>query len=479
MNYKLIFKTLGKLLLIEAFLLIIPLITSFVYKEGIYLAYLIPICIMFAISFSLSRLSCPIYKFYQKEGFFTVGLAWLVLSLFGSLPFMLSKTLPNFFSAFFEAASGFTTTGSSVITDLNVVPKSILLWRSLMNWVGGMGVLVFIIAIIPQTNSRSIYLLKAESTGLSVGKLTSKITFSARILYLIYIGLTVLLFILLAIRIPIFDSINYALATAGTGGFGIHNESLAYYNSVYVEIVVAIFMIIFGVNFNIYYLILIGNFKKAIKSEELRVYLIIIFCSVLIIALNTLSIYNNFLTSLRYSLFQTSSIISTSGFSTANFDLWPELSKWILIILMFIGSCAGSTAGGMKVSRVIIYFKTVLKEIRYSIHPKQVSVITFEEKPITESMSKGAFAYISAFFIILILGVLLISIDNYDIVTNFTATLSSISNIGPGLGLVSPISNYSIFSNFSKFVLSFIMIIGRLELFPLLIIFSPKLYLNN
>lgn len=479
MNYKLIFKTLGKFLLIEALLLIIPLITSFIYKEGIYLAYLIPICIMLVISYFLSRLSCPISKFYQKEGFFTVGLAWLVLSLFGCIPFILSKTLPNFFSAFFEAASGFTTTGATVISDLNVINKSILLWRSLMNWVGGMGVLVFIIAIIPQTNSRSIYLLKAESTGLSVGKLTSKITFSARILYLIYLSLTVLLIILLAIKIPIFDSINYALATAGTGGFGIHNESVAFYNSVYVEIVISIFMIIFGINFNIFYLVLIGNVKKALKSEELRVYLIIIISAILIIALNTLSIYHNFFTSLRYSLFQTSSIISTSGFSTANFDLWPELSKWVLVILMFIGSCAGSTSGGMKVSRIIIYFKTILKEIRYSIHPKQVSIITFEDKPITESMSKGAFAYISAFFIILFLGVLLISIDNYDLVTNFTATLSSISNVGPGLSLVGPISNYSIFSGFSKLVLSFIMIIGRLELFPLLIIFSPKLYLNN
>ncbi len=348
-----------------------------------------------------------------------------------------------------------------------------------MVWIGGMGVLVFVIAILPQTSSRSIYLIKAESTGPSVGKLTSKTTLSARILYLIYISLTVILFLLLLIKIPFFDSINYALSTAGTGGFAIHNNSIAHYNSTYVEIVITIFMILFGINFNVFYLVLIGNIRKALKSEELKVYLLILFSAIILIAINTLTLYNNIFTSLRYSAFQSASIMSTSGFSSTNFDMWPEFSKWILIILMFIGSSAGSTAGGIKVSRIIIYFKSVLKEIKYTIHPKQVSIITFEDKPITESVSKGAFAYITAYFIILILGILLISVDNYDFTTNFTAALSSISNVGPGFNLVGPLNNYSMFSSFSKTILALIMITGRLELFPILIFLSPKLYTNH
>jgi len=360
-----------------------------------------------------------------------------------------------------------------------VINKSILLWRSVMNWVGGMGILVFILAIIPQTDSRSIYLLKAESTGPSVDKLTTKLTYSARILYLIYFGLTLILFLLLIIKIPLFDSINFAFATAGTGGFAIFNESIAYYNSVYVEIVIAIFMIIFGINFNIYYLILIKNFKKAFKSEELKVYLGIILTATLLIAINTLNIYKNFFTSLRFSFFQVSSIISTSGYTSTNFDLWPEFSKWILIMLMFIGSCAGSTSGGIKVARIIIYFKTILKEIKYSIHPKRVSVITLEGKPVNESMMKGLFAFITTYIFILIIGTLLISLNKFDFITNFTATLTCLSNVGPGLSLVGPTGNFSIFSNFSHAVLSLIMMIGRLELFPILIIFSPSLYTND
>lgn len=479
MNYKLIFKTLGKLLLLEAILLTIPLIASFLNKENIYHAYLIPIIILLAIFFLTTLIKSTNNKFYPKEGFFVVGLTWIVLSLFGSLPFIISQTIPNFFSAFFEAASGFTTTGATIIDDVEAIYKSILLWRSLMVWIGGMGVLVFVIAILPQTSSRSIYLIKAESTGPSVGKLTSKTTLSARILYLIYISLTVILFLLLLIKIPFFDSINYALSTAGTGGFAIHNNSIAHYNSTYVEIVITIFMILFGINFNVFYLILIGNIRKALKSEELKVYLLILFSAIILIAINTLTLYNNIFTSLRYSAFQSASIMSTSGFSSTNFDMWPEFSKWILIILMFIGSSAGSTAGGIKVSRIIIYFKSVLKEIKYTIHPKQVSIITFEDKPITESVSKGAFSYITAYFIILILGILLISVDNYDFTTNFTAALSSISNVGPGFNLVGPLNNYSMFSSFSKTILALIMITGRLELFPILIFLSPKLYTNH
>lgn len=476
MNKRLILNTIARLLQVEAAFLVIPLIFSLIYKENISYSYLIPILILIVISIPLSLIKTKESKFYAKNGIATVGIAWIVLSIFGSIPFILSGAIPNFFDAFFETASGFTTTGASIINDVESIQNSILLWRSITIWIGGMGVLVFVIAIIPKTNSRSIYLLKAESTGPKVGKLTSKISFSARILYLIYIGLTSILFILLLFKLPFFESLNYALSTAGTGGFALHNNSIAFYNNAYVEILITIFMIIFGINFNIYYLILIGNIKQALKSEELRVYLAILFSATILIAINTLNIFNNFSTALRYSAFQSASIMSTTGFSTIDFNTFPEFSKWILVILMFIGSSAGSTSGGMKVSRIIIYFKTVLKEIKYSIHPNQISIITFENKPIDESMSKGVFSYLAAYLIIIILGTLLISLDGKDLITNFTATLASISNIGPGLSAVGPVGNYSIFSNFSKFVLSFIMIIGRLELFPILILFSPKLY---
>ncbi len=479
MNYKIVLKTLGKLFFVEAGLLIIPLALSLINKEDIYLAYLIPILILLIIGKLLSYIKTDKTDFFAKEGFATVGIAWLILSLFGSIPFVISGTLPNFFDAFFETASGFTTTGSSVIVNVENVYKSILLWRSLTIWIGGMGVLVFIIAIIPQSNIRSIYLLKAESTGPKVGKLTSKIVFSARILYLIYFFLTLILVILLAFKIPIFDSINYALSAAGTGGFSIHNNSIAHYNSAYVEVVITIFVIIFGINFNIFYLILIGKFAQAFKSEELKTYLIIITTAILLVAFNTLKIYNNFLTALRYSSFQVASIMTTTGFSSFDFNTWPEFSKWILIILMFIGGSAGSTAGGIKVSRVIIYFKTIIKEIKHSLFPNQISIITFEEKRVTEEMSKGVFSYLAAYFFILIIGVLIISIDNKDFATNFTAVLTTISNVGPGFNVIGPTGNFSSFSNLSKFTLSFIMIIGRLELFPILILFSPKLYRNK
>ncbi len=479
MNFKLVFKTIGRLLQVEAALLIIPLVFSVIYKENITHAFLVPILLLIIISLFLSFIKTKNMKFYIKDGFATVGLAWLVLSLFGSLPFILSKTLPNFFDAFFETASGFTTTGASVIDSVEATYKSILLWRSLTIWLGGMGILVFIIAILPQNDSRLIYLLKAESTGPKVGKLTSKTSFSAKILYLIYIGLTFILFILLSFKIPIFDSFNYALSTAGTGGFAIHNNSIAFYNSKYVEIIITVFMFIFGINFTIFYLILIGNIKQALKSEELRVYLLIFLLSSILIAFNTLSLFDNFFTALRYSSFQASSIMSTTGFSSTNFDTWPEFSKWLLLILMFIGASAGSTAGGLKISRVIIYFKSIFREIKQIIFPNRLDMITFENKPITEAVTKGVFSHLAAYFIIFIFAILLISLDGFDLSTNLSAVLSSISNVGPGLNLVGPANNYSLFSNFSKLVLTFVMIIGRLELFPILILFSPALYKNK
>lgn len=479
MNLKIILKTIGKLLHVEAVLLVIPLITSLYYKENNYYSYLIPIFILIIIGFCLQKIKADNMNFYAKEGFATVGMAWLTLSAFGALPLMLSGVLPNFFDAFFETASGFTTTGASVIKDVEVIYKSIQLWRSLTVWIGGMGILVFILAILPKTNSRAVYLLKAESTGPKVGKLTPKLKLTARILYLIYFGLTIILVVLLAFKIPFFDSLNYALSSAGTGGFAIHNNSLAHYDSLYVEIVITIFITLFGINFSVFYLFLIGSFKQALKSEELRYYLLILFSAILLISLNTLKIYNNFFTALRYSSFQAASIMTTTGFSTVDFNLWPEFSKWIIIILMYIGGSAGSTAGGIKISRIIIYFKTLRREIKTNINPNEVIVVKFEDKKISDQMSKGLFGYFIAHFFILLLGVLIISIDGFDLITNFSSTLTCLSNVGPGLNLVGPASNFSLFSTLSKFTLSIIMIIGRLELFPILILFSPRLYIKK
>lgn len=443
------------------------------------MAFLIPIIILLILAIVLLSIKVKRTTLYAKEGFLTVGLSWIILSLFGAIPFIVSNTLPNFFDAFFETVSGFTTTGSSVISNVEKVNKSILLWRSISIWLGGMGVLAFIIAVLPHTDARSIYMIKAESPGPKVGKLVSKVKFSTRILYLIYILLTLVFIIFLAFKIPIFDSVCYALSGAGTGGFAIHNLSIAHYNSLYVEIVTTVFLFLFGINFSIFYFILIGNYKEVLKNEELKNYILVLFTAIILIAFNTINIYGNFFSSLRYSAFQATSIMTTTGFSTFDFNNWPAFSKWILIILMFTGASAGSTSGGIKMSRIIIYFKTVIKEIKYSIHPKQISIITFEGKPLDEATQKSVSSFLAAYLIVLLFGVLLISIDGKDLITNFTAILASLSNVGPGLEIVGPLGNYASFSNFSKFILSIIMLIGRLELFPIFIIFSPRLWLSK
>lgn len=488
MNYKMVLKTIGKLLKVEAILLILPLIVSFIYNEGTFLSFLIPIALLALTGSLLSSLQPKRTNIFAREGLVIVGLSWIIMSLFGCLPFIISGFIPNFFDAFFETVSGLTTTGASIVTNIDnwyEGGKSLLFWRSFTHWIGGMGILVFVIAILPKSEGQNIYILRAESPGPQVGKLVSKIRLTARILYLIYLGLTITMMIVLAFdpKMPIFDAVVHSLGTAGTGGFGIRGNSVGYYSS-YSQIVIAIFMVIFGINFNLFYLIFIGKFKQALKSEELWWYLGIIAVSVGII---TIDIYNDanlaYATiggSLKDSFFQVSAIITTTGFSTVDFTQWSSLSQTVLFILMFIGGCAGSTAGGMKVSRIAIIFKSLKREVKRLIHPNSVAHINFEGAPLDGGIVKGVARYFALLIILFTIFVLIISANGYDFTTNITAVATCINNVGPGLGqLVGPMGNFSIFSDFSTFMLSLAMLIGRLEIYPMLILFLPNAWSNK
>ena len=481
MNFKMIFYTIGNMLKVEALLLILPLIVSLVYQENTYLSFLIPIAILTLVGFAISFKKPKNRTMYAREGLVIVGLSWIFISLFGALPFVISKEIPNFIDAFFETVSGFTTTGASILEDVEVLSKGMLFWRSFTHWVGGMGVLVFIMAILPSSDGDTIHILRAESPGPQVGKLVSKIKVNARILYLIYFAMTIIEIVLLLFgKMPLFDSIVHSFGTAGTGGFGIKNSSVGGYNN-YCQIVIGIFMILFGINFNIFYFLLIGNFRQALKSEELRWYLSIIFIAIALITLNIMISDTSkvFSTTLKDSFFQVASIITTTGFSTTDFNAWPELSRSILVVLMFFGACAGSTGGGIKISRIAILVKASGREVRKLVHPHSVQNVRFEGASVKEDTVKGVFAYLSIFIIIFVLAVLLVSLDGKDFVTNFTSVAACINNIGPGLGLVGPMGNYSSFSAFSKIVLLISMLVGRLEIFPILMLFIPNMWRNK
>ncbi len=476
MNFRLVFHQLGNLLKVEAALMVLPLVVSFIYHDNNYMAFIAPIVLLLVCGFLLTLRKDIDKNIYAKEGFAIVGLSWLLISLFGSIPFLMSGAIPNFIDAFFETVSGFTTTGASILNNVEILDQSILFWRSLTHWIGGMGILVFVIALLPQTNARNMFIIKAESPGPIVGKIVSRVKHTARILYAIYFVLTLVLIGLLSIKMPLFDSINHALATAGTGGFSIKNASIAYYNNAYIETVITIFMILFGINFTVFYLALVGNINKALKSEELHWFLFFIFGAIALIVANTLQIYETFGETLRHSAFQVASIISTTGFATVDFNSWPTMSKLVLLFLMFIGSCAGSTGGGIKVSRVVIYLKMIIKEIRYSIHPRQVYSVSFEKKPVDDIISKDIFSFLTAYLGILVIATLIISIEGKDLITTVSSVIACFNNVGPGFGIVGPMGNFSSLTNLSKITLIFTMLAGRLEIFPILILFSPKLW---
>ncbi len=481
MNFRAVVNVLGKILLVEAGLLCVPLILSFIYSEGIFLSYIIPMAGLIAIGApTLFLKKKDTDTFHEKEGLVLVSLAWIAISLVGALPFVISKSIPNYIDAFFETVSGFTTTGASVLGDVESLPKSILFWRSFTHWIGGMGILVFVLAILPDYNKGSMHILRAESPGPTVGKFVSKMKVTARILYAIYIVLTIVLVIFLVCgKMPLFDSIINAFGTAGTGGFSIKNNSIAGYNSTYAEMVIAIFCVIFSINFNVYYFILIGDVLKAFKSEEMLTYLSIIVLATFAIAINIMDLYADFGQAMRYSFFQVSSLVSSTGFITADYDMWPTFSKTILMMLMFMGACAGSTGGGLKVARVNILAKSSYADLKKIIKPRSVMTLKFEGERLSEDTIRSTRIMFVAYITIIVICTLLISVDGYSFESNFSASLTCISNIGPGFAEVGPIENFSGYSWFSKIVLSLEMLAGRLELFPMLLLFSPSTWKKN
>ena len=467
-------------MVLMAILMCIPLIICIWFQEIWinYIAFLIPAILLFFIGSLFNLKKAKDTKMLAKEGFIIVGLSWIIIALFGCLPYLISQEIPSFVDAFFEMVSGFTTTGASILTDVTSMSKSMLFWRSFSHWIGGMGVLVFILAIIPESkDGSSMHILRAESPGPQVGKLVSRMQVTSRILYLIYLGLTVILFLLLWLgpdnKMDLFNSLIYSIGTAGTGGLAVDPQSIEFYSN-YSQYVIAIFMILFGINFTLFYFILIGNFKDVFKNEELRWYFGIMIVSVIIIMISIYSKYNDLEKTFRLSLFQVATIMSTTGYSTANFNEWPSLAKTMIFILMFTGAMAGSTAGGMKTSRIVILFKSTFKRIKNMVSPRKVEVVYVDNKPVNDKVVDSVQSFFIVYFAIFIFCALLISVDNFDLTTNLTASLACISNIGPGLGEVGPYGSYSNFSDFSKIILSFEMIAGRLELFPMLILFNPK-----
>ncbi len=477
MNHKIVSYMVGRILQIEALLFVLPLITSIIYREKCAISFAISALIALAAGIILTNLFGKNDKMiFAKEGFAIVALAWICLSLVGALPFYISRETPSYIDAFFETVSGFTTTGASILNEIEQMSRGLLFWRSFTHWVGGMGVLVFVMAIFPQESGRSIHIMRAEMPGPIVGKLVPKIRDTAKLLYIIYIVITFVEIVLLLLGgMPLFDSILHAFGTAGTGGFGIKNDSIAGYNA-YLQWVIAIFMIIFGINFNLYYLILIKRFRAALKSTELWVYIGIIATATVLISTNIHHMYDSVSETVRSAFFQVSSIITTTGYATTDFNLWPTLSKMILVLLMFIGGCAGSTSGGIKVSRIIIAVKTIFRDIKRMLHPRSVGSVKFEGKAIDNQTINGVSVYFTVFFILFFVIVLLLSLESgeaFDFETNFTAAAACFNNVGPGLANVGPTANFAAYSSFSKIVLSIAMLLGRLEIYPILLVFTP------
>ncbi len=474
MNYAIVFRLLGYILMIEGALLLLPAVTSLIYAEWAVMGvFLLTAAISAALGFALQAIKPRSKVFYMREGFAATALSWIVISVVGAVPFVLTGCIPNPVDALFETVSGFTTTGASILPGVEDLPKGILLWRSFTHWIGGMGVLVFLLSLLPLTGGSHVNLMKAESPGPQVDKLVPKVQSTAKILYGIYLALTVLeLVFLLVGGMPLFESLLTAFGTAGTGGFGFKNDSFGSF-SPYIQWVVTIFMILFGVNFNAYFLLLMRKFHRAAASEEVRGYFAIIAAAVAVITANIYSIYNSFGEALRQAAFQVGSIITTTGFSSCDFDQWPTLSKEILVVLMFVGACAGSTGGGIKVSRLLILGKTLGKELKQALHPQVVAPVRMDGKLLNHETIRTTNVFMAAYIFIFVASFLLISLNGYDMVTNFTSVAATLNNIGPGLNQVGPMMNFGGYSNPAKLVLIFDMLAGRLEIFPMLVLFMP------
>ena len=474
MNYSIILYILGCVLKFESAFLLLPAIVGFIYHETEAFSYLFTAAICFIAGFILSRKKPANKNLFIKEGFVTVAASWVVISIFGAIPFVLTGDIPNYVDALFETISGFTTTGSSILSDVEALSKTGLFWRSFTHWVGGMGVLVFIMAILPLMGGSTMNLMKAESTGPAISKLVPHVKDTAMILYGMYIVLTFCeIFMLWVFKMPIYDALVTTFGTVGTGGFGIYNSSLGGY-SPEIQVIVTIFLVLSGINYTAYFYIFSFKFKEAFRIEEVRWYFMIFFSAVAIITFNIRGLYETFSEALRHASFQVASIITTAGFATADFDLWPELSKTILVIIMIVGSCSGSTAGGMKISHVLMLIKTIKKELSLIMHPREVRKIRMDGHVVEHQTLRNTNVFFVVYFVILLSSTLLISIDNFDFTTNFTATIATLNNIGPGLAKVGPTQNFSIYSTFSKFILMFNMLAGRLELFPLVVMMLPS-----
>ncbi len=477
MNYKMILHTLGRIMVVEAVFLLIPLGISIYQQDTALWSFVITILLLLAIGLPLALKKPKNQVFYAREGFIIAALTWIMMSLFGALPFFLSGAIPNFIDCFFETVSGFTTTGATILTNIEAMPRSLLFWRSLTHWIGGMGVLVLMMAIVPKSDAQSMHIMRAEVPGPVVGKLVSKTMVTARILYAIYLGMTVLEVVLLYVGgMPMFDSIVNSMGTMGTGGFGILNNSIIGYDSVYAEVVIMVFMFLAGINFNLFYLILIGRVKQAFKSEELRWYTCIYAGATLAIALNIMSIYGSFIEALRYSGFQVISIATTTGFATADFALWPTFSQLLLVLLMIFGACAGSTGGGIKMMRLVILAKSAGREVKRIFNPRSIAAVKVDGKPVEEEVVKSVSLFFFLHVMIAIVSCAILAFDSvgFSVSETVSSVIACINNIGPALGNVGPMGNYSGYSNLSTIVLSLNMLVGRLEIYPILMLFIPS-----
>lgn len=479
MNYRMLIYILGKVLIFLGLFMLLPFLVALIYQENAGVYFLITAIASLVVGFIFSYKRPEDKRFFAREGFVVVALSWIVISIVGALPFFLSGEIPSMIDAVFEMVSGFTTTGASILLRVEDLSKCMLFWRSFSHWIGGMGVIVFIMAIIPMVGGNNMHLLRAESSGSNVGKLVPKMKQTAIILYGIYMVLTLIMFVLLHISgMPVFENICHTFGTAGTGGFGIVSDSIGSCTAAQ-QWIITIFMFIFGVNFSFYYLLLFRKFAQAFKMEEVRWYCIIYIIAVAMIAINIVGIIGNTSDAIRHSAFQVSSVMTTTGYSTIDFNTWPTFSKGILILVMFFGGCAGSTAGGIKISRFIIAVKAAAKEVKKLLHPQRVKITKMDGKPISDETTKMVCIYFIVYIAIYVFSFIIVSIDNFDFETTFTAVAATLNNIGPGLGDVGPMGNFGILSPISKIVLTLDMLIGRLEIFPMLLLFMPSTWKNK
>lgn len=476
MNYKMIIYIMGQILKVVGLFMLLPIIVGLIYGEDhVITSFGIPFAALMIVSLIITAKKPKNNAIFSMEGFVSVAASWIAMSLIGAVPFVISGEIPHYPDALFETVSGFTTTGATILSDVEAMSKSCLFWRAFTHWLGGMGVLMFVLAVMSSNDSRTMHMMRAECAGPNVGRLVSKSKFSARILYGIYISLTVSEAVLLMCGgVPLYDAVLHACSSAGTGGFSMWGDSIGHYNSVYVEMVVAVFIILFGVNFNLYYYLIIRKFSLAFKNEEVRTYFGVIIAATLIITFNVMKLYNGFGDSLRHSFFMVASTITSAGFSTTDTAQWPMFSQTLLLLLMFVGSCAGSTGGGMKVSRIMIIIKTGIKELKYIVSPRAVATVKMDGKPVEKDVVRGASNYLILFIMLMCISLLLITLDNFTIEESASAVITCMNNIGFGVGAFGPAGNLGGLSSFSKIVLCFDMLLGRLEIYPLIMLFAPK-----